>query len=120
MKTNKGFDEITGIINLEFSDKTININQDIISTFDQITGFDNESAEMFRLYNAAFSRFPDSEGLAYWINNYTSGVDDIREIAMSFLASEEFLDAYGRNISNEDYVDFLYQNVLNRDLDKEG
>ena len=114
------FDEITGISNLEFTDETINVNEHIIATFDLVNGFEDESAQMFRLYNAAFSRFPDSSGLAYWIKNYSSGIDDIRAVASSFLISDEFVKTYGNDVSDEEYVELLYENVLNRDLDTDG
>ena len=121
IKTSEGFDEITGISNLEFSDKkTINVEKDIKGTFDQVTGMSNASGQMFRLYNAAFARFPDPEGLAYWINNYSSGIDDIRAVATSFLISDEFKSAYGDNVTNGEYVQLLYKNVLNRELDQDG
>lgn len=115
-----GFDEITGITNLEFLDKKINVESDIKGTFDQITGMSDPSGQMFRLYNAAFARFPDPGGLAYWINNYSSGIDDIRAVATSFLISDEFKNAYGENVTNEEYVQLLYRNVLNRELDQDG
>ena len=75
---------------------------------------------MFRLYNAAFARFPDSSGLEYWIEKFSSGVDDARAVASSFLVSDEFKERYGDNISHETYVENLYLNVLNRALDQEG
>ena len=46
-------------------DKTLNIFKDIKGTFDQITGKDDHTGQMFRLCNAAFARFPDADGLAY-------------------------------------------------------
>ena len=75
---------------------------------------------MFRLYNAAFARFPDSDGLQYWIGNFTSGRDDSRAVSMSFLASEEFKKTYGENVSNSTYVNNLYKNVLGRYPDSDG
>ena len=75
---------------------------------------------MFRLYNAAFARFPDSDGLRYWINNFSSGKDDERAVASSFLASAEFQQRYGENVTNESYVETLYVNVLGRDYDQVG
>ena len=118
--TLKGFDEITGITNLEFLDITINLETDIKGTFDQITGMNDSTGQIFRLYNAALARFPDSQGLEYWINNYSSGVDNIRAVATSFIVSEEFKSAYGNDVTNEEYVQLLYNNVLNRDLDQDG
>ena len=45
--------------------------KDIKLTFDQLTGTHDELGEIFRIYNAAFSRFPDPEGFKYWIEKYT-------------------------------------------------
>ena len=41
-------------------------------------------------------------------------------MSSSFLASNEFKQRYGDNISNETYVKNLYLNVLNRELDQRG
>jgi len=75
---------------------------------------------MFRLYNAAFARFPDADGLEYWIDKNGSGINTNRQVAESFLASDEFSDKYGDNVSTEDYVNTLYNNILGRDPDTEG
>ena len=75
---------------------------------------------MFRLYNAAFARFPDSNGLKYWIKQYSSGENDSRAVASSFLVSQEFSERYGANVTDEKYVKTLYKNVLGRDPDTRG
>ena len=75
---------------------------------------------MFRLYNAAFARFPDSDGLKYWIEKYSSGVNDERAVASSFLVSAEFKTLYGENVSDATYVNNLYKNVLGREADAGG
>ena len=75
---------------------------------------------MFRFYNAAFNRFPDSDGLEYWIEKNGSGENTERQVAESFLGSNEFKEKYGENISNEQYVKTLYQNILDREEDTEG
>ena len=41
-------------------------------------------------------------------------------MAQSFLASAEFKDRYGLNVSNAKYVETLYVNVLGRDYDQSG
>ena len=73
-----------------------------------------------QMYNAAFKRLPDPDGLRYWIGNFISGIDDDRAVASSFLASEEFNERYGEDVSNAQYVETLYVNVLGRDYDQEG
>ena len=75
---------------------------------------------MFRLYNAAFKRLPDADGLKYWIGKYTSGENDDRAVAQSFLVSDEFKKRYGSNFSDPTYVNNLYQNVLGRLPDSSG
>ncbi len=105
--------------NLAFSDKTIHISE-LKDTFDAVTGLNTDSGEMFRLYNAAFARFPDADGLKYWIDQFSSGRNSRRVVAQSFLGSEEFIEKYGSNVSDETYVNNLYKNVLGRDADIEG
>ena len=113
-------DLLTGISNVQFNDKKLNITNDIQATFDQVTGLNTDSGEMFRLYNAAFARFPDSSGLKYWIEQFSSGKNTRRVVAQSFLGSAEFTEKYGSNVSDETYVNNLYKNVLGRDADTEG
>ena len=113
-------DEITGYAYLTFQDKDLFIQDDIKGVFDQVTGLNTDSGQMFRLYNAAFARFPDADGLKYWINNFSSGKDDARAVASSFLVSDEFKERYGEDVSNAKYVETLYVNVLGRDYDQTG
>ena len=73
-----------------------------------------------QIYNASFKRLPDPGGLRYWISNFSSGKDDERAVASSFLASAEFKERYAEDVSNESYVNTLYINVLGRDYDQTG
>ena len=72
---------------------------------------------MFRLYSAIFKRLPDPDGLRYWIGNFSCGQDNERAVSSSFLASAEFKQRYGENVSDSTYVNTLYKNVLGRDAD---
>ena len=117
VETSSGIDELTGESILKFDDKEMNLKNDIKATFDQVTGLDTDSGKMFRLYNASFKRLPDPDGLRYWIGNFISGKDDERAVASSFLASAEFKERYGEDVSNESYVNTLYLNVLGREAD---
>mgnify|MGYP003326002525 FL=1 len=118
--TTSGIDELTGASLLKFDDKSLHLVSDIKATFDQVTGLNTDSGEMFRLYNAAFARFPDADGLKYWIDQFSSGKNTRRVVAQSFLGSAEFTEKYGSNVSDETYVNNLYKNVLGRDADTEG
>ena len=119
-QTKDTVDEITGLSTIQFNDKSLNVTNDIKGTFDQVTGLNTDSGEMFRLYNAAFARFPDADGLKYWIDQFSSGKNTRRVVAQSFLGSAEFTEKYGSNVSDETYVNNLYKNVLGRDADTEG
>ena len=85
-----------------------------------ITGIDHISGKIYRLYNASFGRFPDNSGLKYWITKNIAGEDTYEETAKSFILSIEFLNLYGSNSSNTEYINALYQNILNRKPDSEG
>ena len=105
---------------LQFADKKLDLIEDVKEVFDQVTGLNTDSGRMFRLYNAAFRRFPDRNGLKYWIEQFSSGANDIRTVSSSFLVSDEFKLRYGDNVSDKQYVRTLYINVLNRELDQGG
>jgi len=118
--TENGVDDITGLPTLQFVDQTISAIADVKGTFDQVTGKDNVTGEMFRLYNAAFKRFPDADGLAYWISKNSSGENSERVIAESFLISDEFKSLYGESVTNQQYIETLYNNILGRLPDQSG
>ena len=120
IKTDTGFENISMLEEIYFSDKVFDVKKDIKEVFDQINSKDCITGQTYRLYNAAFGRFPDSEGLKYWINKYDSGIDTFRDISQSFIISEEFKLIYGNNISNDKFVDKMYENILNREPDNEG
>ena len=120
IQTNSSFNDITEIKILDFPNKDINFLKDIKGTFDQIKGKEDHTGQMFRLDNAAFARFPDAEGLTYWIDVFGSGINTKRQVANSFLGSSEFAERYGADVSDSLYVDNLYTNVLGRLPDLEG
>ena len=127
IKTDSGYDDITGLPLLTFtgeattsSFRDVSAIADIQGVFDQVTGLNTDSGEIFRLYNAAFARFPDADGLEYWIEEFSSGRNTRRVVAESFLLSEEFGERYGTNVSNAQYVETLYINILGREYDQEG
>ena len=77
IKTDSGYDDITGLPLLTFTgESTASSFHDVSAivhikgTFDQVTGLNTDDAKMFRLYNASFKRLPDPDGLNYWISKY--------------------------------------------------
>ena len=71
-----------------------------------------------RLYRSAFLRPPDPAGLAYWVKTVRSG-SDLDRVAQVFATSTEFRNRYGA-LSNADYVNRIYRNVLGRRADESG
>jgi len=120
IKTDIGYEDITEIDTLKFTDKSINVQTDIIGIFNLIKSEDDISSKIYRLYNAAFSRFPDKSGLQYWIDKNISGENTYKQTANSFLISKEFTSTYGVNSSNSEYITNLYSNVLSRNPDANG
>lgn len=75
--------------------------------------------QTYRLYQAAFDRAPDHEGLGFWMHALEQGVS-LRHVAGEFLTSPEFRQLYGYNTTNEEFATQLYKNVLHRAPDAEG
>ncbi|WP_108396222.1 DUF4214 domain-containing protein [Devosia submarina] len=101
---------MTEIERVEFIDWTL--------AFD-VDGF---AGQAYRLYQAAFDRAPDVEGLGYWIRELDAGLGDLAWMANNFIISEEFRDTYGSpsTVSNQAFLDLLYGNVLDRAPDAQG
>lgn len=103
-------DRLTNVERLEFTDGTL--------AFD----VDGNAGQAYRLYQAAFDRIPDIEGLGYWIDRLDAGDTSLIGAAGSFLASREFADTYGtpQTVSDARYVELLYTHTLGRDYDQGG
>lgn len=80
---------------------------------------DGHAGEVYRLYQAAFARTPDKEGLGFWFMQRDAGAD-LLSIADQFLYSAEFQQRYGADPSVSDFVGALYQNVLGRPAESSG
>ena len=80
---------------------------------------DGIAGQAYRLYAAAFDRTPDAAGLGYWIAAMERGVS-LATVAGGFTASQEFVDLYGAQASDQQFVDLLYQNTLHRAPDAHG
>jgi hypothetical protein len=69
-------------------------------------------ARIWRLYQAFFLRQPDRSGFDYWASVRSSGAS-LSAIAYQFANGPEFAARYG-NLSNGQFVDLIYANVLCR------
>lgn len=75
-------------------------------------------APVSRLYLAYFDRWPDDSGLDFWLNRFRSG-DSLDAISDQFAQSDEFVETYGA-LSDRDFIDLIYLNVLDRPADQGG
>lgn len=80
---------------------------------------DGQPGQVFRLYQAAFNRTPDKGGLGYQIDAVRAGLP-IWQLAMNFMASPEGQQKLPPTLTNAQYVDRLYDNVLHRTGDAGG
>jgi len=103
----EGSDALAHIERLHFPDKTVAL--DINGT----------AGQAYRIYQAAFDRTPDNDGLKYWIGAMDSGVS-LATVSSGFIGSAEFQKLYGTSPSNELFVTKLYDNVLHRTPDPDG
>lgn len=78
----------------------------------------SNTGQVYRLYQAAFDRAPDAGGLGYWTDVMNQGTP-LTTLAQSFASTSEFQSSYGA-MSNGDYVNALYLNVLGRSGDASG
>jgi Ca2+-binding RTX toxin-like protein len=80
---------------------------------------DANAGKVYRLYQAAFDRTPDAGGLGVWINQMDNG-QSLEWVSAQFQTSQEFQLKYGSNVSTDQFVTLLYQNVLHRSPDSGG
>ena len=103
----EGHDVLANVERLSFADTSL--------AFD----IDGNAGQAYRLYEAAFNRESDNEGLGFWIDTLDGG-SSLLDVATGFTNSAEFLSLYGENGSNDDFINTLYNNVLDRNGDSGG
>lgn len=89
--------------------------------FDDLTvdySSNGTAAKAYRIFEAAFDRAPDLNGLSFWVSQLDKG-NDLRQIAQGFVDSTEFKTVLGQ-ADDEAFVDALYSHVQNRRADDEG
>ena len=82
------------------------------------TGAGENAGVGYRLYQAAFDRIPDGDGVKYWVDKLDGGLS-FADAAAGFVSSAEFAQTYG-NLTNADFVDQIYENVLGRAAEAAG
>lgn len=88
---------------------TIYGSRELTGDYAQLTGAEAATA---RLYMAAFKREPEIEGFNYWTNRIREGTS-MQAVADYFVTSPELRRLNG-DLTNDDLVDLLYDNVMQR------
>ncbi len=88
-----------------------------------------EVRSILRLYQGIFDRMSDSDGLDFWVMRFReiqeanpdlSYNDALLATIVDWLSSTEFVDKFGANVSDEDFISILYLNILGRLADQGG
>jgi hypothetical protein len=79
---------------------------------------DGPHGQVYRLYQTAFNRRPDWDGLGYWIYQVDHGMT-LEQVAGSFAQSSEYQSLFG-NTTNREFVRMLYLLALYREPDQGG
>jgi len=81
------------------------------------------TGQVYRLYGATLGRAPDATGFQGWYNGLVPGLGatdlTLTQAAGAFVGSQEFQNTYG-DLSDEEFVQTLYRNVLDREADARG
>jgi len=75
-------------------------------------------ASVVRLYKAYYERLPDAAGFRYWRDQVRRGAS-VDAVSQSFATAPEFRTKYG-TLSDGQFVDRVYLNVLGRPADASG
>ncbi len=109
----------------QFRVQAVNANGGSIFGYSLPTGFTNTvvrplplDGEIARLYQAYFDRVPDRTGMAFYLDQRSTG-RSLSSVSQEFLDSSEFVSAYG-SLGNRAFIEQLYRNVLGRRGDSGG
>jgi hypothetical protein len=102
-----GTDTLANVERIAFADASVALD----------TG--GSGGQAYRLYQAAFHRAPDADGLGFQMWAMDAAGFSLTQVAQGFIDSPEFAATYG-SLSNSDFVTQLYANVLHRAADAQG
>lgn len=101
------------------SSSLVNVSRIVFADAVMSFELDGNAGQVFRLYQAAFGRQPDVAGIGFWIDANDRKLVNMDQTAQAFVSSAEFSSKYG-NLSDADFVNQLYLNVLHRSPDAGG
>jgi hypothetical protein len=105
---NGGHDAVINVERLQFDDTGVALD------------INGAAGQAFRLYQAALDRPAESAGLGFWIYQLDRGLslDDMVQDIIN--TQPEFIQKYGSNPTDAQFVNLLYANVLHRSPDAAG
>jgi serine protease len=115
---NRGTDEVGLAYWIDQIDSGAMTRPQVAKQFLLSPEFGQNIAPVVDLYFAYFRRIPDYYGLMSWVNLRAQGTT-LETIADAFGESPEFQQTYG-TLSNSQFVELVYQNVLGRQADPDG
>ncbi len=89
----------------------------------------DEVRSVIRLYEVVLERKPDFGGLWFWTNVFReiqethpdlSYEDQLVKLIVNWLESDEFVEKFGGDLPDADFVTLLYSHILSRPPDQEG
>lgn len=83
------------------------------------TSLSNNLDPIQSLYLAALGRAPDATGYVYWSKTFGAGSAKLEDVAQRFSSTVEFQNAFA-NLSAEQTIARIYQNILSREPDTDG
>lgn len=103
-----GHDAVINVERLQFDDGAVALD------------INGSAGQAFRLYQAALDRPAEKAGLGFWIYQLDRGLtlDDMVQDIIN--TQPEFIQKYGSNPTDAQFVNLLYANVLHRAPDNAG
>jgi len=105
---NGGHDTLLNVERVQFSDSSVALD------------VDGSAGQLFRLYQAAFGRAAEPEGLGYWLWRTDVLNTDMLQVSREFITQVEFKNMYGTDPSDMFFINELYEHVLHREADSGG
>lgn len=110
---------ITDNTGAEGVDQLGNVERVHFANADLALDINGNAGEVYRLYQAAFDRVPDLEGVGFWLKFMDNGMS-LATVADFFLDSPEGVALYGSAPSHTELLTRFYANTLHRAPDAEG
>jgi hypothetical protein len=78
-------------------------------------------SDLAELYTTFFNRAPDAGGLAYWVDNITTGKLTLTQVAKNWMTQQsEGLTSFPATLTNAQFIEKIYTNILGRASDASG